>query len=111
VPAGDETVFLPLFLQMPTTTEKDCGSGQFFEHVQSVGVFGVRFSVCYSGIILGDIWVLCGSEVCVELNGACLNGHWREVHRRHHLADPENVPANPAEIEGEQSVPIHLFYE
>jgi hypothetical protein len=61
VPAGDETALLGLFLRMPTTTEKECGSGQFFEHGQSVGVFAGRFSVSYSDMILGDLWVLCWS--------------------------------------------------
>jgi hypothetical protein len=41
---------------------------------------------------------LCGSfparcQVCVELSGSSLNGHWREVHRVHHEPDRENVPS------------------
>jgi hypothetical protein len=31
-------------------------------------------------------------QVCVELSGGSLNGHWRKVHRVHHELDRENVP-------------------
>jgi hypothetical protein len=57
--------------------------------------------------LVGSFLARC--EMCVKLNGACLNGHWREVHRLHHQADPEHVPENPTDIEPEQNVPIHMF--
>jgi hypothetical protein len=31
----------------------------------------------------------------VELEGECLNGHWRRVHQVHHLTDPFHVPEQP----------------
>jgi hypothetical protein len=38
-------------------------------------------------------------RVCVKYGGACLNGHWAEVHAEHHRADPTNVPAEPDSVE------------
>jgi hypothetical protein len=31
-------------------------------------------------------------QVCKNLGGECLNGHWKEVHRLHHSVDPDNTP-------------------
>jgi transposase len=36
-------------------------------------------------------------QVCLNLDGACLNGHWNEVHREHHKNDP-TVPETATEI-------------
>jgi hypothetical protein len=33
------------------------------------------------------------------LKGGPLNGHWREVHDKHHRIDPENVPEEPDEVD------------
>jgi hypothetical protein len=38
-------------------------------------------------------------QVCVELGGARLNGHWRRVHEIHHVNDPSSVPRRPTFIE------------
>jgi hypothetical protein len=34
-------------------------------------------------------------QVCVELSGSSLIGHWREVHRMYHELDHENVHPEP----------------
>lgn len=53
--------------------------------------------------LVGSFFARC--KVCMELEGQCLNGHWRHVH---HPADPQHVPLNPAE-EPDQNVRTVLF--
>jgi hypothetical protein len=43
-----------------------------------------------------------GYRVCIELNGACLNGHWRKIHQIHHTRDPVPVPEEQTEVEMRQ---------
>jgi hypothetical protein len=53
--------------------------------------------------IWSDIWTSKpnGSpcQIRLQVNGASLNGHWKEVHCLCHLADPANVPEEPLQLQ------------
>jgi hypothetical protein len=57
--------------------------------------------------LVGSVLARC--KVCVAHDGHCLNGHWSEVHRVHHLLDPDNVPLNPTEVDPSQNVATLVF--
>jgi hypothetical protein len=47
--------------------------------------------------LLGSFRARC--VVCLRHGGACLNGHWGEVHAEHHKNDPKRVPSTPDFVE------------
>jgi hypothetical protein len=38
-------------------------------------------------------------QICFNYEGVSLTGHWREVHKLHHAANPATVPAEPDHVD------------
>jgi hypothetical protein len=47
--------------------------------------------------LIGNFRARC--QTCMEIEGKCLNGHWRRVHQIHHDNDPANVLQEPTFVE------------